>query len=108
MSTTYCRLVNGNTVYAAITDADAAGNNIVNTYATKTELQAVESVPDVTASDDGKILKASYAGSTGSYAWATVAIPVIGTITLNDPEDNQNNGGDDNPDAPPASGDNFD
>jgi hypothetical protein len=71
MSTTYCRLVNGNTVYAAISDADAAGNNIVNTYATKTELQAVESVPDVTSSDDGKILQATYSGGEGSYAWTT-------------------------------------
>ena len=71
MSTTYCRLVNGNTVYAAMSDADAAGNNIVNTYATKTELQAVESVPDVTSSDDGKILQATYSGGEGSYAWTT-------------------------------------
>jgi hypothetical protein len=73
MSTTYCRLVNGNTIYAAITDADAAGNNIVNTYATKSEVAAVEAVPSVGSSDDGKVLQASYDSGTGtgSYEWTT-------------------------------------
>jgi hypothetical protein len=57
---------------------------------------SVDEVPDVTSGDDAKLLKATYSGGTGSYAWATVAIPVIGTITLNDPQDSQNNddGGD--------------
>lgn len=82
MSTTYARTINGNTMYAAICDADAEGNTITTTYATKGEVQAVEAVPDVTSSDDGKLLKASYAGSTGSYAWETVSIPTIGTVTI--------------------------
>lgn len=56
----------------------------------------VDEVPDVTSGDDAKLLKATYSGGTGSYAWETVAIPVIGTITINDPQDNQNNGGGDN------------
>ena len=152
MSTTYARTINGNTIYAALADADSAGNSITTTYATKTEVGqvrqvpastssdegevltvnssgtpvwstpvivtvdqsynasstnaqsgtavaqalatiSVDEVPDVTSGDDAKLLKATYSGGTGSYAWATVAIPVIGTITINDPSDNQNSGG---------------
>lgn len=69
MSTTYARTINGNTIYAALADADSAGNNISTTYATKAELP--EGVPDVTSSDDGKILQATYSGGEGSYAWTT-------------------------------------
>ena len=145
MSTTYARTINGNTIYAALADADSAGNSITTTYATKTEVGqvrqvpastssdedkvltvnasgtpewatpatiyvdqnynasstnaqsgtavaqalatiSVDEVPDVTSGDDAKLLKATYSGGQGSYAWATVAIPVIGTITINDPE----------------------
>jgi hypothetical protein len=83
MSTTYARTINGNTVYAAICDADAEGNTITTTYATKGEVQAVEAVPAVTDSDDGKLLAAYYtAGGTGGYGWATVSIPTIGTVTI--------------------------
>jgi hypothetical protein len=32
---------------------------------------SVDEVPAVTSSDDGKVLKATYSGGTGSYAWAT-------------------------------------
>lgn len=34
-------------------------------------LTSADEVPDVTSSDDGKVLKATYSGGTGSYAWAT-------------------------------------
>ena len=60
----------------------------------------VDEVPDVTSADGDKLLKATYSGGQGSYAWETVAIPVIGTITINDPEDNQPGGGSDNPEIP--------
>ena len=33
--------------------------------------QSYDEVPDVTSSDDGKILTASYSGGEGSYAWAS-------------------------------------
>ena len=85
MSTRYARTINGDTIYAAISDADAAGNNIQNTYATKSEVQAVEAVPGVTSGDNGKVLQASYdAGtSTGSYAWTTPPsvdeVPAVGS-----------------------------
>lgn len=61
---------------------------------------SVDEVPDVTSADGDKLLKATYSGGQGSYAWETVAIPVIGTITINDPEDDQNNGGGDNTEIP--------
>ena len=32
---------------------------------------SMDEVPDVTSSDDGKVLKASYSGGVGSYAWGT-------------------------------------
>ena len=41
MSTTYVRTVNGQTVYAALADADSAGNTITTTYATKSELPTI-------------------------------------------------------------------
>lgn len=34
-------------------------------------LTSADEVPDVTSNDDGKVLKATYSGGTGSYAWAT-------------------------------------
>ena len=33
--------------------------------------QSYDEVPDVTSSDDGKILTATYSGGTGSYAWTS-------------------------------------
>ena len=39
-------------------------------------------VPAVTSSDDGKLLKASYSGGTGTYSWQTVNVPSIGTVTI--------------------------
>lgn len=77
MSTTYARTINGNTIYAARSDADSAGNSITTTYATKSEVQAVDAVPDVGSSDDGKVLQASYSGGQGSYAWVTPAAPTV-------------------------------
>lgn len=71
MSTTYARTINGNNIYAAIADADAAGNSITATYATKSEVQAIDEVPAVTDQDNGKVLQASYSQGEGSFAWAT-------------------------------------
>lgn len=42
----------------------------------------INNVPAVTSSDDGKVLVADYTGGVGSYAWDTVSVPVIGTITI--------------------------
>lgn len=36
---------------------------------------SVDEVPDVTSSDDGKVLTASYSGGTGSYSWETSSVP---------------------------------
>ena len=69
MSTTFARTINNNPIYSARADADAAGNDIAQTYATKSELPS--GVPAVTSSDDSKVLKATYSGGVGSYAWET-------------------------------------
>lgn len=44
---------------------------------------SVDEVPAVTSSDDGKVLKATYSGGTGSYAWA--AASAGSTYTASDP-----------------------
>jgi hypothetical protein len=69
MPTTFANSINNNPIYAARADADAAGNTISTTYATKSELPS--GVPAVTSSDDAKVLKATYSGGVGSYAWET-------------------------------------
>jgi hypothetical protein len=40
-------------------------------YLDLTDLPTISNVPAVTSSDDGKVLKASYSGGTGSYSWET-------------------------------------
>lgn len=70
MSKTFANSINSNPLYAERSEQDASGNVITTTYATKSEVSAVADVPDVTSSDDGKVLKATYSGGTGSYAWA--------------------------------------
>lgn len=39
--------------------------------ATQTDLSGIDDVPEVTSSDDGKVLTAAYSGGTGSYSWVT-------------------------------------
>lgn len=68
MPTTYANSINNNPIYADRAEKDAAGNTISTTYATKSELPS--GVPAVTSSDDSKVLKATYSGGVGSYAWA--------------------------------------
>lgn len=67
MPTTYVNSINNNPLYADRAEKDAAGNTLSTTYATKGELPS--GVPAVTSSDDGKVLKATYSGGSGSYAW---------------------------------------
>lgn len=70
MSKTFANSINSNPLYAERAEQDASGNTITTTYATKSEVSAVADVPDVTSSDNGKVLKATYEGGAGSYAWA--------------------------------------
>lgn len=69
MPTTFANTIDGNDIYAKRAECDAAGNTLSTTYATKSELP--DGVPAVTSSDDGKVLKASYTGGTGSFSWET-------------------------------------
>ena len=85
MSTTYARTINGNNIYASICDADAAGNSITTTYATKSEVQAIDEVPAVTDQDNGKVLQATYSQGEGSFAWATPpAVDEVPDVTSSD------------------------
>ena len=69
MPVTFANTIDGNDIYAKRAECDAAGNTLSTTYATKSELP--DGVPAVTSSDDGKVLKASYTGGTGSFSWET-------------------------------------
>jgi len=46
------------------------------------DASAVDEVPAVTSGDDGKLLQATYSGGAGSYAWSSVSVPTIGTVTI--------------------------
>lgn len=74
MSTTYVRTVNGNTIYAALADADSAGNSITTTYATKSEVGQVRQVPASTSSDEDKVLTVN---SSGTPEWVTPAATTV-------------------------------
>lgn len=43
---------------------------------------AIVAVPAVSSGDNGKMLVASYVGGVANYSWESVAVPVIGTITV--------------------------
>ena len=69
MSQTFAATIDSNPIYAQRAEEDENGVNIDSYYAKKTDLP--DGVPSVTSSDDGKVLKASYSGGQGSYAWET-------------------------------------
>lgn len=50
---------------------DASSANAQSGVAIAGELAGIEQVPAVTSSDDGKVLKATYSGGAGTYAWDT-------------------------------------
>lgn len=81
MSTTFARTINNNPIYSARADADAAGNDIAQTYATKSELPS--GVPSVTSSDDSKVLKATYSGGVGSYSWEAESGGTVTDVEVN-------------------------
>ena len=78
MSKTFANSINSNPLYAERAEQDASGNTITTTYATKSEVSAVADVPDVTSSDNGKVLKATYENGSGSYGWESeVKKPIV-------------------------------
>ena len=74
--------------------ADVLGNPVWRNVPTPTDmatqtwvvnqgyLTSADEVPDVTSSDDGKVLKATYSGGVGSYSWETA--PSGGTTDYTD------------------------
>lgn len=58
---------------------NSASTNAQSGTAVAGALATVDEVPAVTSSDDGKVLKATYSGGTGSYAWESE--PVILGLT---------------------------
>lgn len=95
MSQVFADSINSNPIYATRAEQDQNGVNIDQYYAKKTEIPSVPVtdvtvdgtsvvsngtavitmptalVPDVTSSDDSKVLKATYSGGVGSYSWQT-------------------------------------
>lgn len=67
-----------------------AGSNITitentNDFTIAATVPSVDEVPAVTSSDDGKILKASYSGGSGSYAWsAEPTVDEVPAVTSSD------------------------
>lgn len=64
------------TIPAAVTvdqtyDASSANPQSGTAVAEAVASISVDEVPAVTSSDDGKVLKATYSGGTGSYSWET-------------------------------------
>lgn len=49
----------------------ASSTNAQSGTAVAQAVSGVDAVPDVTSSDNGKVLVATYSGGTGSYAWAS-------------------------------------
>lgn len=91
MSKTFANSINNNPLYAERAEQDASGNVITTTYATKSEVSAVDEVPAVTSSDDAKVLTATYSGGVGSYAWAAASSGTTYTAGYGigiDPNDN--------------------
>lgn len=92
-------LQNGSTVefsVADLVDGLESSSHAAATYATQATVNALDVVPDVTSSDDNKVLTASYSGGVGSYAWEAVQnqIPPYGpawalhVLSINTPGDN--------------------
>lgn len=59
---------------------NSASTNAQSGTAVAGALATVDEVPDVTSTDDGKVLKATYSGGVGSYAWATLALGGVQSI----------------------------
>ena len=62
----------------------AMANYLTTAYAaTLYQPKGEDIVPDVTSADNGKVLKATYSGGAGTYAWSTVPTPANMEVTTN-------------------------
>ena len=81
----------GTTDYSDLTNKPSINNVTLSGNKTTFDL-GIDEVPDVTSSDDGKILKASYSGSTGTYGWGNLSSSDV-TSVLSTAQQNAINSG---------------
>lgn len=81
----------GTTDYSDLTNKPSINNVTLSGNKTTSDL-GIDEVPDVTSSDDGKILKASYSGSTGTYGWGNLSSSDV-TSVLSTAQQNAINSG---------------
>lgn len=81
----------GTTDYSDLTNKPSINNVTLSGDKTTSDL-GIDEVPDVTSSDDGKILKASYSGSTGTYGWGNLSSTDV-TSVLSTAQQNAINSG---------------
>lgn len=65
----YDDLLDKPTIPSVDQNYNSASTNAQSGTAVAGALATVDEVPDVTSTDDGKVLKATYSGGVGSYAW---------------------------------------
>lgn len=81
----------GATDYSDLTNKPSINNITLSGNKTTSDL-GIDEVPDVTSSDDGKILKASYSASTGTYNWGNLSSSDV-TSVLSTAQQNAINSG---------------
>lgn len=81
----------GTTDYSDLTNKPSINSVTLSGDKTTSDL-GINEVPDVTSSDDGKILKASYSASTGTYNWENLSSSDV-TSVLSTAQQNAINSG---------------
>lgn len=81
----------GTTDYSDLSNKPSINSVTLSGNKTTSDL-GIDEVPDVTSSDDGKILKASYSGSTGTYSWGNLSSTDV-TNVLSSAQQNAINSG---------------
>lgn len=86
MPTTYANSINNNPIYAARAEADAAGNSISTTYATKSEVPEMKNLVagsnvTITSTNNG----IEIAATDTTYTFSTGLTESSGTVTVTNP-----------------------
>ena len=69
----------GTTDYSALSNKPSINNVTLSGNKSTSDL-GIDEVPDVTSSDNGKVLTATYSGGAGSFAWASVPAPSVDEV----------------------------